>query len=654
MTTSLPRATTSLSTTAGAPASGTDLIAVIAPVASNADSSPRLMTSTQAILDRHGYAPGVDYCALHFEGTRKPVLFVGVPIATQGTVGRTDSSGNTGTSTPSVAAGGDGALEETDGVATVTTGGTIGTDQIVLGLSLDGGRTTKTVRLGTATSYAIPHVGLTLSFGAGTLVAGDTCYTWHTSAPRWNTAGLTAARTALAGQSRLVRTFLIEGDLTALADATDINTQVSAYETTDERFVVARAQLRDRLPYATMSKVQVRMTGSPNLTFAEVGATGDTITRSAGSWTADGFAVGDIITISGSASNDMTITAPLAGVTATVLTLDTDDLTDEGPVGGVTVTGTPALTFTEVGATGDTLVRNRGSWLDDGFRVGDLVVITDTVSNNITAVAGIATLTATTMTFGTTDLVDEVIGSYGVTITAGETKAAHLSTMDSTFASVTAMRRINLGHGRARKLSPILGYRMRRPVQWGASIREYQHDVHITTWRKDLGALDGWDLNDANGNLYEHDDRVDGGASAARFTSFRTWANGPAGTFIARDLTRETESSILKEHHNMAVANVACAITQAHTENFIGATPTLNADGTAETSELEALAARVNTELAKALLANVRGEGRRASSAKYKPNTDDLLNVAEATLNGNVELNLRGTIVNVATTVRAK
>jgi hypothetical protein len=78
------------------------------------------------------------------------------------------------------------------------------------------------------------------------------------------------------------------------------------------------------------------MTGSPNITFTEVGATGDTITRSVGSFVADGFTVGCRITVTGSASNNIS-DALVTNVTALVLTLDTADLANEGPVGGVSI-----------------------------------------------------------------------------------------------------------------------------------------------------------------------------------------------------------------------------------------------------------------------------------------------------------------------------
>lgn len=649
----LPSATTTIDDQAGAVAAGLDSLCVMAPVATNADATPRFFANSQAILDLHGYAPGVDYCALHLEATGKPVLFVGLPIATAGAISREDTSGNSGTCVTSLAAGGDGTLEETDGVLRIPTGGggTIGTDQIALELSLDGGRTYKKVRLGTANSYAIPYVGITISFAAGTLVAGDTVHTWHSSAPLWNSAGLASARAALAAQQKLSRSWLVVGDLSIADDANNVVTQVNAYETSNDRFVYARTQLRDRLPVATMSRTQVRMTGNPNLTFAEVGPTGDTITRSAGSWITDGFVAGMVITIAGSASNNMTTAAAIATVTATVITLDTDDLTDEGPVGDVTVTGTHALTFAEVGATGDTITRSGGSWLTDGFRVGDNITIADTVSNDGTTTAGIVTVTATVITLDTDDLVDEVIGSYGVTITAGETKAQHVAALDALMSSVASEKRIDIAIGRARKLSPILQYRFRRPAAWAASIREYSHDVHIPTWRKSDGPLSGWDLFDTADNLVEFDERVDGGALAAGFTCLRTWANGPEGTFVAMSLTRADENSLLSRTHNMAVANVACSVNQAETENAVGQVLQLNDDGTASPESLKKIEGRINTALENALLQN-RREGKRASSAVWRANTTDILNVVSATLTGVLTLNLNGTLEHIETTVK--
>lgn len=645
----LPEATVTIDDEAGALAGGTDLLTVLACVENSADVTPRIFASTKALLSTHGYSPAVDYCALHFEESKKPVLFLGLPTVTAGAIGRLDASGNTGTSVVSVSAGTHGVLEEVDAIVTIADGGIVGTDQIVLDLSLDGGFSSKRVRLGTALLYAIPYFGLVLHFAAGTLVTGDVAYKFSTTAPRWDQAGLAAARAALVAQQKQARSWLVVGDLIAKIDATDLLTQVNGYETANDRFVIARAHVRDRKRQSAMSRISVRMTGSPTLTFAEVGGTGDTVTRNAGSWITDGFAVGMVVTVGGSVSNN--VTGPIASLSATVLTFGTTDLAAEGPVSDCTVVGSHGLTFAEVGGTGDTITRTGGSWLNDGFAVGDVVTVAGTVSNNVSG--AIAALTATVLTFGTTDLAAEVIGSHVVTITAGELDSVWVAAMDTTFGDIDLERRIDLGAGRARKQSLITGWNLRRPATWGASLREYQHDVQIPVWRKSDGPCKGWDLEDADGNTVEHDERVDGGLLAARFTCFRTYANGPAGAFIALSLTRAAEGSLLSRTHNMAVANIACSVAQAETENAIGQVLELNANGTGTEASLIVLEERVNSALAIALLQR-KSEGPRASSAKWKASRTDVLNVVDAELTGTLDLRLNGTLEKITTRVRVQ
>ncbi len=66
--------------------------------------------------------------------------------------------------------------------------------------------------------------------------------------------------------------------------------------------------------------------GAPSVTFAD--SDPDTITRDAGSWTADGFRPGDVVVVGGTASNDGTFVVD--GVSALVLTLSAaDSLTAE-------------------------------------------------------------------------------------------------------------------------------------------------------------------------------------------------------------------------------------------------------------------------------------------------------------------------------------
>lgn len=643
----LPEATIQIDDEAGALAGGTDVLTVIGCVESNDDITPRLFSSTKSLLSFHGYSPAVDYCAQHFEEAKKPVLFVGLPKVTAGAIGSVDTSGNTGTALVSVAAGSNGVLEEVDASVTIATGGVVGTAQILLDLSLDGGKTSKRVRLGTALTYTIPYVGLVLSFETGgSLVADDVALRFKTTAPRWDQAGLATARTALAAQQKQSRSWLVIGDLLQSSDASDIVTAINAYASSNDRCSEVRAQVRDRKS-ASMSKRKVHMTGAPTLTFAEVGATGDTITRSTGSWITDGFTVGMIITVAGSVSNN--VTGPIASLSASIITLGTTDLAAEATVAGCTVVGSDALDFLEVGATGDTITRSAGSWVADGFAVGDTVTVAGSVSNNVTG--AIAALSATVLTFNTTDLVTESIASHLVTVTASESKAAWKSIVDAGFATIDAERRIDLGGGRGYKLSPISGWRFRRPVQWAASVREYQHDVQIPTWRKADGPCSGWSLEDDDGNTVEFDERIDGGLLAARFTCFRTYANGPAGAFIALSLTRATEGSLLSRTHNMAVANIACNVAQAETESAIGQVLELNSDGTGTEASLVLIEERVNSALAINLLQR-KLEGPRASDAKWKASRSDVLNVPSATLTGTLDLRLNGTLEKLATRVR--
>ncbi|MBK6463545.1 MAG: hypothetical protein IPF92_21460 [Myxococcales bacterium] len=647
-----PQASLSIATTGGAYAGGDGYAVILACVGKNADGVPRVFTGITALLEQHDYSQGADLAAHLLAKTRSPVIFVPMPIVTAGAL-RMQRSTGTGTSIVTYSASTYGYLEEVDATLTVTTGGTIGAGSgPIFTLSLDGGRTTKTVRLGTASTYTIPHVGIVLNFGAGTMVAGDTL-TFRFTAPKWDNAGLTAARTALAAQQKASRSWNVVGDLANSTEAGYVTTITNAYETTNKRFVYARTNVRDggapsMLAKSSGVKRWVKITAAETLTFAEVGATDDTITRSVGSFVDDGLAVGDVVTVAGTTLNN--VTGRIKTLTATVLTFDATDLVAEVTAAGVgSIVASNGLIFAEVGGTGDTITRNAGSFVTEGFAAGDIVTITGTASNNVTTDA-LASVSATVLTLASTDLAAEEIGSHNVTITKVLSKAADVSLADIAFASVDAQKRIDLGYGRARVLSPITLWEFRRPASWHVAVREYQHALHVASWQNDLGPLDGVDLEDTNKQIVEYDERVDGGALAARFTCLTTSDNGPNGTYVAMALTRATDGDVLAYTHNMAVTNKFCSIVQAETTRMIGKTPVLNADGTATESELKLLEARINQALTEGLL-SPGSEGQNASSATWVASRADDLRGTGKTLHGSGPLGLRGTITNVDTAV---
>jgi hypothetical protein len=649
----LPRASTTLDVTGGALASGEGLCIIIAAVDENADATLRVYSGAQGIYDQHSYSQGLSYAASHIEKTGKPVGFIGIPVATAGVCGGRDSTLVTGTSRLSVSAAASGYREAVDGIFEVVRGGTVGTDAITAKLSCDAGRSYQNIKIGTSSSYTISKLGAILNFGAGTLVAGDVFY-FRTTAPMWDAVGMASARTAMVSQQKLSRTWMVIGDCTPTL-AGNVKDEVNSYETSNQRYTLASVNMKDRGPLARMSKDMHRMVGTNSLTFA---AAGDTITRLAGSFTDEGFAVGDVVTVAGAvaSSGANNVTSAITILTPTVMTLGGATLTDEGPITTATISGSPGLTFAEVGLTADTITRSAGSWSDDGFAVNDWVKVAGTASNNFSATVAskITVLTPTVMTLDSQDLAAEVIASHLVSVTKEQTKTAWMAAQDVAFAGIAAQRRINISAGMATLTDPNTSWSFRRPASWHDSLRAYGHQENIATWEKDHGPLSWAGFADADGQDVEFDERVDGGGLSGNFTCLRTWGNGPVGVFVAMSLTREVESSILNFSHNMQVANIYQTIVQAETENFIGRNLVLKKDGTAEEASLAALEGRVNEKLKIGLLSSSFKEGQKASIATWTANRGDVLNVPNATINGAGDLGLNGTIVNVETSVRVR
>lgn len=642
----LPSAKVSLDETSGAFASGTGYLVVLSPVATSADLTPRIFSSLNPLLSQYGYAQGVDYCASHFDETGSPVIFVGMPIDVEGAVGSFSNAGMTGTSLITVTTGASGSMDECQGILSVVRGGTVGTDQIVLSLSLDNGETSVTVRLGTGNSYTIPYVGLVLNFGAGTLEQGDV-YKFNSTAPMWNDSSITSARTALAAQQALSRSWLVVGEVATAAEANAVLTEASNYETEDQRFVYARVNVKDGFPGAQSSQIQktAQIAAAQTITFA---ASGHTITRSAGSFVTDGFAIGDLVTVAGTTSNNGLI-GVLTGVSATILTFGSG-VVNEGPLtGGVTITGAEEFVFA---ATGHTVTRGGyGSFVADGFVVGQTVVAAGTVDNNGTL--GVLTaVSATVLTFAA-GLSNETVSSFAASLTSSLTQANFVTAAASTFSSINgeSAKRLDIAIGRGRKASAITGWNLRRPCSWAASLREYQHDLEIPCWRKSDGALLGWSITDDNGNTSEYDERVYGEALSALFTCMRSWANGPGGAYIALSLTRDTDGAFLSRTQNLAVADFAEQIIQTTTENAIGTVLELNVDGTVTEDSAQIIEEMVNTALQINLLQNF-AEGPRASLATWSASRTDDLAPPGATWNGSLDLELNGTLEQIDTVVR--
>lgn len=131
------------------------------------------------------------------------VLAIGIPIVTPGTATAVTATvpGGSGSAVTVTLDGTNGAWDTYYVRVKCTASGTRGTTGIKFQVSLDAGRNyAPDVSLGTAVTYTIPNTGITLNFGAGTMVAGD-YWSFSTTAPEGNAAGVAAALTALQNSS---------------------------------------------------------------------------------------------------------------------------------------------------------------------------------------------------------------------------------------------------------------------------------------------------------------------------------------------------------------------------------------------------------------------------------------------------------------------
>jgi hypothetical protein len=245
MATSFPQTSITIDAQATSPGGGGGYVAVFAPCASLADGVPRLYASGKGVLDAHGFCEGTSYAAMHINETRRPVVFVGMPIETKGASSAVVTTAWAGTSEVTLTDNATtGCLTEVQAILRVVVGGTRGTAGVVLELSLDNGVSWKSIRLGTAVSYAIPNINVTINFGAGTFLAGE-YVTWTATGPQTNAAGLTLARNGLAAKRFPIRTVLATGVYSA-ALATNLETEANAYASANERFVFARCAIADK------------------------------------------------------------------------------------------------------------------------------------------------------------------------------------------------------------------------------------------------------------------------------------------------------------------------------------------------------------------------------------------------------------------------
>lgn len=197
------------------PASSGRLLAVVGPTISGTPNVPATFARVKDLITNYGGGPAVEAAAHYIDSYGRAVLFVKSGASAAGTVSAITAAAGGGTSVVTV----DNTPPPTPNddyefVLKIINGGTVGTAGITYQLSYDGGRNYGlTTALGTATELEIPDAGgVTLSFAAGTLIAGAT-YSARATGPNYSGPDINAALDALAASAASWELALLAGPL---------------------------------------------------------------------------------------------------------------------------------------------------------------------------------------------------------------------------------------------------------------------------------------------------------------------------------------------------------------------------------------------------------------------------------------------------------
>lgn len=313
------------------------------------------------------------------------------------------------------------------------------------------------------------------------------------------------------------------------------------------------------------------------------------------------------------------------------------------------MSGAPTLAFAN--ANPDTITRNTGSFVDDGFAAGMSVTVAGSTGNNGTYT--IASLTATVITLVTGDSLTVEAAAAGRTLTGEETETTWIASLLAEWGTWEDEKgRLVRADGRIWTVSEIDGLATRVPLWWPAVERWMQHDIQIAAHRKGDRELVGYSIYDPLGveGVIEHDGRANDALLQARGCVARTFTSTPNHTFLALSPTMAPSGSAFGHWPWTAVSNLFSDIVQRVTEDFIGDDPEVKEDGTLTEEELSRYQEIVEDAL-RAELLSTKTEGARASSVSWEPSDTDVINVPNSTLNGSGTLRTNGLIGSIRTRV---
>jgi hypothetical protein len=128
-----------------------------------------------------------------------------------------------------------------------------------------------------------------------------------------------------------------------------------------------------------------RLADDTETTFINGGAGNDALSRAVGTWEADGFAIGQAISVAGTDNNDATYTIVAITDGGQTLVLSTVGVLVDEVAPGASITGVSEVTFVNGGASNDTITRRPGrTWADDGFAIGQRITVSESLNSGRT------------------------------------------------------------------------------------------------------------------------------------------------------------------------------------------------------------------------------------------------------------------------------
>lgn len=164
------------------------LVCVLGTSSAGSVGFPWVGARVTDLVSANGYGPGPELAAMKCAASQQ-VVFIKLPIASAGSAGSVTST-NPGTSAVTVTGT---PYENLDVALKFSAGATIGVAGAKFQYSLNGGLSySLTYSLGTANTFVIPNTGLTVNFGAGTVLS-NSVFMFSTVEPAPDAAGIQAA-----------------------------------------------------------------------------------------------------------------------------------------------------------------------------------------------------------------------------------------------------------------------------------------------------------------------------------------------------------------------------------------------------------------------------------------------------------------------------